>query len=298
MDPSITFEAAPSPYINDGADFTSPSLSSAQLQRSPNSPFDTTDFPSHSPRAPHTPSYNGSYQGSPYTTFSDFSYSGPESTEPLGLFDDPAALGSFPPDEYNPAEYDGPNSAGLLIFDPGFMIGVDSNNPQLSLPAGSSADSPYDAGDSPYSHASPSSSNGQEGEVDYTHSRHSSVSSNQGTFTSDFVHQYDGLGMDGSFSPTSGKPPSPPRLIIQDSTSPATSDFPPPPMINAPNGSNGGGLAGPQLNVVPATPVSGGGAVEPTTVPFQTTLQPFHQGESFTALLLRGSGLYTEKSCL
>jgi hypothetical protein len=277
---TISIEAvAQSPFLNDAGDFTSPSLSSVGLHHSPNSPFDSTfEIQPPSPRAPHTPSYNGSYQGSPYTTFSDFSYSGPETTEPLGLFDDPTSLGIRSlADDYNPAEYDGPNSAGLLMFDMGFMNGVDSNNPQLSLSHASPADSPYEAAGSPYSHASPASSTGQESEVEHAaHSRHSSVSSNHHSAAlPDFSHQFDSLSVDGPFSPTSGKPPSPPRLIIQDSSSPATTDFPNPPLLNVPNGD--GGLAGPQLNVVPATPVSVGGAADPAAVPFQTTLDGFHQ---------------------
>ncbi|TFK36700.1 hypothetical protein BDQ12DRAFT_724885 [Crucibulum laeve] len=64
------------------------------------------------------------------------------------------------------------------------------------------------------------------------------------------------------------KPPSPPRLMMPDQE---------PPTINAPDGMGGGG---PQLHIVPATPISGGGAGrEP--VPFQTRLETLHQSEYF-----------------
>jgi transcription factor CRZ1 len=65
------------------------------------------------------------------------------------------------------------------------------------------------------------------------------------------------------------------------------------PTINAPDG-NGGSLSGPQLNVVPATPVSGGGAADPAAVPFQATLESLHQGESATASMLPESVINTK----
>jgi hypothetical protein len=55
------------------------------------------------------------------------------------------------------------------------------------------------------------------------------------------------------------------------------------PIINAPNGDDDV-MDGPQLCIVPATPVSGGGAGR-ASVPFQTTLSNLGQGESLSFLL-------------
>lgn len=49
-------------------------------------------------------------------------------------------------------------------------------------------------------------------------------------------------------------------------------------MINAPDGDGGFVSSGPQLHIVPATPVSGGGAAS-QAVPFQSTLETLHQGK-------------------
>ncbi|KAG9316124.1 hypothetical protein JVU11DRAFT_3801 [Chiua virens] len=73
------------------------------------------------------------------------------------------------------------------------------------------------------------------------------------------------------------KPQSPPQLLIPESS---PSLFPQEaPMINAPDGDGGFVSSGPQLHIVPATPVSGGGAAS-QAVPFQSTLETLHQGSS------------------
>ncbi|KAF8629315.1 hypothetical protein AX15_003510 [Amanita polypyramis BW_CC] len=59
------------------------------------------------------------------------------------------------------------------------------------------------------------------------------------------------------------KHPSPPRLLMPDA----------PPTINAPCGDGLGDGAGPSLNIVPATPISGGGMASENPVPFQTRLE-------------------------
>ncbi|KAK7006084.1 hypothetical protein R3P38DRAFT_2555513 [Favolaschia claudopus] len=61
-----------------------------------------------SPQFPHTPSYNGSYHNSPYSGHSELSFSGGD----LGLFEEEAAV--VP--EYDPSEYDPPQSSSLLMF--------------------------------------------------------------------------------------------------------------------------------------------------------------------------------------
>ncbi|KAJ7875032.1 hypothetical protein B0H13DRAFT_1632890 [Mycena leptocephala] len=68
-------------------------------------------------------------------------------------------------------------------------------------------------------------------------------------------------------SPYIKKPQLPPRLLMPDTGGNPSSNFAPP-TINAPEGD---GL-GPRLNIVPATPVTSGGAAL-TAVPFLETLQ-------------------------
>ncbi|KAF8839531.1 hypothetical protein BDN67DRAFT_905442 [Paxillus ammoniavirescens] len=83
---------------------------------------------------------------------------------------------------------------------------------------------------------------------------------------------------DRAMSPP-GKPQSPPQLLIPDSSPSNRPMFPQePPMINAPEGDGGFVSSGPQLHIVPATPVSGGGAAS-QAVPFQSTLETLHQGK-------------------
>ncbi|KIM84929.1 hypothetical protein PILCRDRAFT_66942 [Piloderma croceum F 1598] len=53
-----------------------------------------------------------------------------------------------------------------------------------------------------------------------------------------------------------------------------------PPVINAPDGDGGLMGEGPQLHIVPATPVSGGGGAS-QPAPFQTSLDTLHQGPCF-----------------
>ncbi|EGN99282.1 hypothetical protein SERLA73DRAFT_54118 [Serpula lacrymans var. lacrymans S7.3] len=82
------------------------------------------------------------------------------------------------------------------------------------------------------------------------------------------------------------KPQSPPQLLIPDSASPSSRHLFPhsdPPIINAPDGDGGFVNSGPQLHIVPATPVSGGGATS-HTVPFQNTLDTLHHGMSLVYL--------------
>ena len=71
---------------------------------------------------------------------------------------------------------------------------------------------------------------------------------------------------------------SPPRLLMPDDLSEQQQQQNNVPTISAPHG-DGDMLEGPQLHIVPATPVSGGGSGRPN-VPFQTTLATLNQGES------------------
>ena len=209
------------------------------------------DFPASSPNLPPTPSY----RGSPYTTQSE-----------LEPFDGSIVVVGDDPQDYNPTEYDAPsnNHSPLLNF----------MHPHVSLtpPA-------VDGGfEHSFDHSSPASSNGLQDQESETRSRASSVSSHsQYQPSPPPIPGFESLGFgsphwntshlpaDGS-SPPSQKPPSPPSLVIPDASPSMNSESlrTRPPLINAPQG-DGGVMNGPQLHIVPATPVSGG---VPPTVPF------------------------------
>lgn len=266
-------------------DFHSPSPSSVQLNISPQSPFDSFEF-NHlqSPPFPHTPSYNGSYQNSPYSGHSELSFGG--EGDSFGLFDEEPA--GITIQDYDPAEYDAPNSSSLLMFNDGDYM---NNFNQVSVSVTPAIDHMQSHS---FDHSSPSSGGGDSG-PEGERSRASSISSNHNNGPSsssrlDVAQTFENmrfespnwgntqLPMDRSMSPPH-KPQSPPQLMIPDSSSPSTSSFPqPPPIINAPAGDGGLMSTGPQLHIVPATPVSGGGAAS-QSVPFQTSLETLHQGE-------------------
>lgn len=229
------------------------------LNLSPHHPaFDSFDLRPSSPHYPHTPSYNGSYQGSPYSTYSELEFESNDDSR--GLFDnDPLVIP--PRDDQDPSEYDAPNSAGLLMFDDNFMSGVNnSNRVSVSITPADDAHSPayYDQG-------SPSSSNGgaESGAENDRRSPASSVSSRPGVAASphlDFTQLHVGspyhtpVPIPGESASPQMKPQSPPLLVIPDLVQPGgyTQDRP---GIHAPEGD---GL-GPRLRIEPATPVGGGG---------------------------------------
>lgn len=246
-----------------------------------NSPFDTYEFGHlQSPPFPHTSSYNGSYQNSPYSGNSELSYD-PDGPDGFALFGDSLDVR----EDYDPSEYDPPNSSGLLVFDGEFISGLDHNTGHVSVsvtPAPIDQHSPRS-----YDHSSPSSNDDAR-----PRSRASSVSSNPQILPHssphlDVAHNFEKLRFESpnwrhnqlpterTLSPPR-KAQSPPQLLIPDS-SPAL--FPQEaPMINAPEGDGGFVSSGPQLHIVPATPVSGGGAAS-QAVPFQSTLETLHQGK-------------------
>lgn len=265
-------------------DYHTPSPSNKPINLGTSSPFDTYEF-NHlqSPPFPHTPSYNGSYQNSPYSGHSDLSYDpdGPESLTFLG--DGLDTLASR--EDYDPSEYDPPNSSGLLVFDGEFMTNLDPSGAHVSVsvtPAQIDQHSPRS-----YDHSSPSS-NGD----GRPRSRASSVSSNPQILPHssphfDVAHTFENLRFESpnwrqnqlpgerTLSPPR-KAQSPPQLLIPDSSPALFAQEAP--MINAPDGDGGFVSSGPQLHIVPATPVSGGGAAS-QAVPFQATLETLHQGK-------------------
>jgi hypothetical protein len=268
-----------SAYLND-ADYHSNSPASVQLNVSPHqSPFDTFEF-SVSNQIPHTPSYNGSYQGSPYSAHSELSF---DVAEPFNLFDDQPS-DTHLREDYDPTEYDGPNASTLLMFDNNpYLSSIDDGQVSVSV-----VPPPVDHLHT-FDYSSPSSNgggdSGAEGEA---RSRASSISSNPHLPSPrlDVAHSFEKMGLrtpswgtsplpsDRPISPPD-KPQSPPQLLIPDMTSPGPTFAQPPPTINAPAGDGGLMASGPQLHIVPATPVTGGTGVA-TATPFQQRLQ---QGE-------------------
>ena len=266
------------------ADYHTPSPSNKPLNIGSSSPFDPYEFGHlQSTQFPHTPADNGSYQNSPYSGHSELSYD-PDGPDGFALLGD--GLDALPVrEEYDPSEYDPPNSSGLLVFDNEFMTGFDPNASHVSVSvthASMDQHSPRS-----YDHSSPSSN----GEA-RSRSRASSVSSNPQILPHssphlDVAHNFENLRFESpnwrhnqlpgerTLSPPR-KPQSPPQLLIPESS---PSLFPQEtPMINAPEGDGGFVSSGPQLHIVPATPVSGGGAAS-QAVPFQSTLETLHQGE-------------------
>ncbi|KAF7289588.1 Calcineurin responsive transcriptional factor [Mycena chlorophos] len=238
-----------------------------------------------SPSFPHTPSYNGSFHNSPYSNHSELSFNGEQ--ESFGLFEDEPGRGR----DYDPSEYDPPQSSSLLMFnDNEFMPGPYDPSQISSVPM---APGP-DTRNGPFDYSSPSSNGGGDsGDEGNLRSRASSVSSNQFSPSPrlDVAQSFENMTFrspnwgtdplpprDPPGSPGLQKNQSPPRLVMPPDVGSVTTPTFAPPIINAPEGDGLDGL-GPQLHIVPATPVSGGVGVSPA-VPFQNTLETLHQGTS------------------
>ncbi|KAJ6507784.1 krueppel-like factor 16 [Mycena vitilis] len=258
-----------------------PSPDSFQIQLDPHDP----NFNLGSPQFPHTPSYNGSYHNSPYSNHSELSFHGDQ--EDFGIFNDDSAGAIAGQAEYDPAEFDGPQPSLLMFNDNDYMSGPYDHAQLSSVPV---APAPDHRAGVPYDYSSPSSNGGGDsGEESKLRSRASSISSNHLSPSPrmDVAQSFENMtfrspnwgteplpSRDRPPSPHIQKPQSPPRLLMPDNGGTQSPNFAPP-TINAPEGD---GL-GPRLHIVPATPVSGGGAAS-TAVPFQTSLETLHQGAS------------------
>ena len=274
MDPRLV--ASSSPFLQEQHDFQPSSSTSAafDISHTETSPylvdsfaFDQDYAPDGGP-FPHTPSYQGSYQNSPYSVLSDLpTFGNEEGPDSLSLFDD-NPTGISITEEYDPSEYDHPNSTGLISFDENFMSTMDASNGQVSVSITPPA---HDEGSpSPYDHASPASSVGAEDDRRSHGSNASPYMHPNSPPLTDFTQNFESMHFESpSWStsqlpdrrspPAPQKTPSPPQLVIPDMASPSNSVHDAPPTINAPEGD---GLSnGPQLHIVPATPISGGGAV-------------------------------------
>lgn len=255
MDP-VTVVAS-SPFLHDSQEFQS---------GSPYEGFLEQDFGQDNPHFPPTPSYNGSYQNSPFSGISELPPFDTAEGSNFALFAREDASGASINDDYDPSEYDLPNGASLLTFDDTYMT---SGDVAVSItPPAFDQSSPQTM-----DHSSPASSAGGE---DGRRSRASSTSSymHPNSPPLDFAQNFESLHFESPAwppsqlpsdrpSPPAQKPQSPPQLLIPES--PALSSHDEPPTINAPEG-DGSMLSGPQLHIVPATPIGGGGAAQ--NVPF------------------------------
>jgi hypothetical protein len=258
----------------------------------PPSPPQLFDYPAAlitSPPLPHTSSYNGSYY-SPYSQRSELSFSGDD----IQLQDLPN-----PMSEYEPLDYDAPNQPASLLM---FTNDSDYMSPHFSLNNRSTR--------SPFDHSSPSNGADENNIThldDLRHSRPSSVASNYPSpalpsslqpafdpsprlsvnFGSMSVHTPNwnttplhqiSPNLNAQSPLPVHKPQSPHQQQQQQQQQQRNI-----PTINAPHGDDDM-MDGPQLCIVPATPVSGGGAGR-ASVPFQTTLSTLSQGESLNSLL-------------
>jgi hypothetical protein len=214
------------------------------------------------PPSPHSQGHidlynsNQDYHNSPFSSHSDLS-------EQLSFS---GALFSGD-DGYDPVEFDHPTSASsLLMFD-------DNGEFAEYMPYSDS---------SPFDYRSPSPGSDHNDQLD-SRSRASSTSSSNTHFQSQsqtHTHHSPNMQVAHSFEnlsfhsphwnpeplPQGHKPPSPPRLLMPD----------PPIVINAPD--DGDLNTGPRLHIVPATPISGGGAAT-SEPPFQPPLETLRQGE-------------------
>lgn len=249
------------------SDFHSPSneFDGNQIDASPNlgSPYDSFDFGPNDSHFPHTPSYNGSYQNSPYSINSDLPSF--DNDNALDLFDNPSGITIT--EEYDPTEYDIPGSGSLLTLDDHRFMSSEAF-PHVSITPASAYDrkTPAPNESSPFEHGSPASSNGAEDDARSHASSTSSFRQNNGSPHLEFEQNFESLHFESPAwpprnlpsSPPAHKAPSPPQLVIPASPAPSSTGLDAaPPTINAPAGD--GMPAGPQLHIVPATPVSGGG---------------------------------------
>lgn len=252
-----------SPFLEDTTDFQPSSSTSAQFDLPAlEGTYDPYNFePGYHAPFPHTPSYNGS----PFSQYSELpNYSNTDAPDALNLFDENPS-GITIREEYDPGDYDIPNNSSLLTFDESYMS-ADPSNPHVAItPPAYDHSSP-----TAYDHASPASSNGLEDDHLSRGSSNSSYVHPQSPPLNDFAANFESLRFDSSpswanaplpsgdrASPPAQKPQSPPQLVIPDISSPATTVHDEPPIINAPDGD--GVPTGPQLHIVPATPISGGG---------------------------------------
>ena len=271
--------------LDSGVDFRPSGLLPDNLNLSPHhTTFDSFDLRPSSPHFPATPSYSGSYHNSPYSVVSDLDFDSKD--ESLGLFDsDPLAIP--PREDYDPSKYDAPSSTGLLMFDDGFMSGVNtSNRVSVSVTPADNAHSP-----AYYDHGSPASSNGggESGAENGRRSPASSVSShidigiapsphldfNQLRVESPY-HRPIPIPSEGASPPMKGQ--SPPVLVI-----PEPGGFQQDrPVIHAPEGDG----VGPRLHIVPATPVGGGEATQAGGFRNTVSQGPYHW--DYPAILFAG----------
>lgn len=228
------------------------------------------------------PSHQGSYHNSPYSDFASFDEGSNDFADISIHIDQPDVDGLVVEHDYDPADYDAPGDNALYFDNDDFIPNL---SPDLaarydhSSPASSAGDGPGQDQLSVLSHgqrsrASSVSSNhgvnpalttGAPGSRDYQ----STFEFENMTFNSPSPGPQQ-LWSQNTQSPTSAnKPMSPPALYIPGPDIIHTAGTPSPTSSahsDAGAGANRGGLgagllpSGPGIHIVPATPVSGGGA--------------------------------------
>ncbi|KAF6755408.1 krueppel-like factor 16 [Ephemerocybe angulata] len=264
-----------SPYLRGDIALVPPSP-----ELNPTTNFDSgLDFASNPLGTPPFIDNSGSFHNSPYSGHSELSFvtaendlsfelfSGDEGGS--GLFDNigSAGLGSSNDFDYDPAEYDPPHSgASLMMYgDNDYMSPPPTFDGMMGSASPDHHQPSHRAGSVPYDYSSPSSNNDDGND---RRSRASSVSSaHQPQQQNPYFHS--------------------PRLDVAQSFENMTVRSPnwdnyqdPPPTINAPDGDDMDG--GPQLHIVPATPIGlpGTGVAG---APFQNTLETLNQGSNHAA---------------
>lgn len=300
MNPA-SYQRAP-PFLSDtDVDFTSPDPSTSSTAYSE---FSLPTSSGSHPQTPFSASFTaqpGSYQNSPFgSDVSHFDQHPPASSSPNPAQNSPYVGQSsnddfnfdipvFPPDEYDPNDYDAQGSS--LLFNTDFVTSLDSiegqpSSHQLSSPSPSAssacsenpgisvipAEQSMQSYGSPSYQGSPASSNaGDDFHLQslQQRSRASSVASSHKASNS---HDYSTLSMEhvhlDSSSPSwmqqgTSNAQSPPHIVIPDNSgarqgSPAMSSHAMSNMGHNPLRNPQLDLDGPGIQVVPATPISAG----------------------------------------
>jgi len=191
----------------------------------------TFEIVSDPPFAPDSYAANVGDLNSPFSQHSDLSFDDEfDHSSRFGLFGGPAP-------QYDPTDFDNPSGSGMIMFNDDYLsTHYDDNRSRAS---------------SLSSHNSP-----QQLENNLSPSPRMQVAQSLESLS------FNNNATNSPQQP-SRKPNSPPRLMMPDNEPDAFQ----PPVINAPDDSDA--PSGPRLHIVPATPVSGGGAVSnPGEMPF------------------------------
>lgn len=285
MDPTQSGSTQGSPFIRGDISLVPPSP-----ELNPSSHYGSVlDFPTNALGSPNLGDNSGSFHGSPYSHHSDLSFVTAEGDLSFELFSDHEGVSGFDnlgsaglhqpgsDFDYDPLDFDAPGSANsLMIYDTDYMSPPPFGSPSPDQQGGRSGSVPFD-------YPSPGSTNDDGND---RRSRASSVSSAHRAQQSgqyyhsprlDVAQSFENMtvrspswgvqGLPQTQAPQQHKAPSPPRLVMPDGHDQ-------PPTINAPDDLDGG----PQLHIVPATPIGVPGA-SGMGAHFQDPLNTLNHGE-------------------